>query len=266
MAKPAQLTVRNLRLSFSPANGGKPLEVLSGISFDVSPGSLVSIIGPSGSGKTTLLRAIDGLLTCDEGEVLIDGLRVSNPADFFAVVFQDARLLPWRTILRNVELSIEFRTHRRINSAQREAARSYLDAVGLLPFADYYPSQVSGGMQQRAGVARALAREPRVLLLDEPFGALDAQTRIVMQDFFLSLQKRFGFTALMVTHDIDEAINMSAKCVVLSKRPATVRSVVEFDLPPWEAGADHRAHPSVPKYHTQIWEMLRDDAFRAAEA
>jgi ABC-type nitrate/sulfonate/bicarbonate transport system ATPase subunit len=242
---------------------GERLEVLRQISFAVSAEELVAIIGPSGCGKTTLLRIIDGLAAADDGTVLLDGKRVTEPSPGLAMVFQDGRILPWKTVQQNVEFALELKYHRRLRRDERDLAREYVDAVGLTRFASSYPYQLSGGMQQRVGVARALVRLPRVLLLDEPFGALDAQTRLVMQDLFLSLQERYGLTAVLVTHDIDEAVYMSHRCIVLGRNPGHVKATVRIELPTPRHRYDVRAASEFGRYRSDLWNLLREDVSEA---
>ncbi len=243
----------------------EPLVVLDGVSLTVFPGELVSIIGPSGCGKTTLLRIIDGLISHDAGSIRVQDVPVQDPPSSIAVVFQDGRLLPWRTVVQNVEFALELKVHRRLNKEEKDRAREYFDAVGLGNFMKHYPHQLSGGNQQRVGVARALAKVPDLLLLDEPFGALDAQTRLVMQDWFLSLQRRYALAAVLVTHDIDEAVYMSKRCVVLTRQPGGVKRVVDVDLPDTRDRQDVRGLPEFGQYRSQLWQLLRDDAISDAE-
>jgi NitT/TauT family transport system ATP-binding protein len=260
-----RLSVQDMYVSFTHGKQRSLLQVVDGVSFDVPAGQMLAVIGPSGSGKTTLLRAVSGLYRADSAVVLVDGNPVEDPAKTFSMVFQDARLLPWRTIRRNVEFALELQHHRRLSKEDRDLARYYLDAVGLLPFADYYPHQVSGGMKQRAGVARALTRSPKVLLMDEPFGALDAQTRMVMQDLYLELQEAHNLTSLLVTHDIEEAVYMSSRCIVLGPRPARVRAVIDIDGDK-RRSSERRESTKLAMLRTQIWEMLRQDAVQAASS
>jgi NitT/TauT family transport system ATP-binding protein len=262
MTKPV-LEVSGIRKTYPGES--EPLVVLDDVSLTAYPGELVSIIGPSGCGKTTLLRIIDGLIPRDEGTVRVLDVPVSTPPPSIAVVFQDGRLLPWRTVLQNVEFALELKAHRRLNKEEKELAREFVDAVGLGNFMKHYPHQLSGGMQQRVGVARALARVPDLLLLDEPFGALDAQTRLVMQDWFLSLQQRYQLAAVLVTHDIDEAVYMSRRCVVLTRQPGRVKRVVDVDLPPAREDDDVRGMPEFGHYRSQLWRLLRHDAISDAE-
>ncbi len=240
------------------------LVVLKNVSLDVAPGELVSIIGASGCGKTTLLRIVDGLIPADSGAVYCRDRAVDGPPAAFAMVFQDSRLLPWKTVRQNVEFAVELKHHRGLRSDEKKSVMEYIEAVGLTRFAEHYPHQLSGGMQQRVGVARALARMPEILLLDEPFGALDAQTRLIMQDWFLQLQQRFGFAALLVTHDIDEAVYMSSRCVVLKRAPGEVKSVIHVKLPLPRHTYDARREAEFGRYRSELWDSLHRDAEAAS--
>lgn len=203
--------------SFTAAEG--PRTVLRDITLTVSPGEVLAIIGASGCGKSTLLRAVGGLDSGFDGRLLIGGSPVLPFDERTAVGFQEPRLLPWRTIRRNVELGLP----RGLNRAEgRERVQHLLELVGLAPFADHRPREVSGGMAQRASLARALARRPGVLLLDEPFGALDALTRLKMQDLLLDVHAATGTTVLLVTHDVEEALQLADRVLLLS-RPQTDR-------------------------------------------
>jgi NitT/TauT family transport system ATP-binding protein len=234
--------------------------VLENISLNIGAGELVSIIGPSGCGKTTLLRIVAGLLRPDAGEVRVYGELQNGPSPKIGMVFQDSRLLPWRTVRRNVEFAVELKHHRRLTAAEKSEVMYYLDAVGLTKFADSYPHELSGGMQSRVGVARAMARTPEIIIMDEPFSALDAQTRLLLQEFLLGLRARFGFTALLVTHDIDEAIYLSTRCIVLSRSPAQIRAIVDTRLPQTGDVHDTRSMPEFGELHRTLWDLLRDDA------
>ena len=207
------------------------LEALRRVSLDVAQGAFVSLIGPSGCGKTTLLRAIGGLLNASEGNVALDG---NPPSELqrrkgIGFVFQDAALLPWRNALDNIRLPLQL-NRRHANNAGESAAARALDAVGLAEFAAYYPHQLSGGMRQRIALARALALKPDVMLMDEPFGALDEMTRQEMRYELLRLWEQARTTVLFVTHSIPEAVALSDRVVVLSARPAEVVDDIPIDL------------------------------------
>lgn len=228
---------------------------LEDLSLDIAPGEFVSIVGPSGCGKTTLLRLIDGLIAPDEGEVLVKG-RPPVPTQDMAMVFQSARLLPWRTVAGNIEFVLGLRG---LSSRDgRARALALLGAVGLRDFADAYPHELSGGMQQRVGLARALAVEPEVFLMDEPFAALDAMTRETLRGELLRLWERRRMAVVFVTHDIDEAIILSQRIVVLRPRPGRLDAVVPVDLPQPRWKADPRGLPAFADLRRDLWERIRD--------
>ena len=205
------------------------LEVLRDVNLDVPDGGFVTLVGPSGCGKTTVLRIIDGLEAGDAGEIEIDGKPVRRPGADRGFVFQADSLLPWRTVWGNVVIGLEI--NHRSTAGQRGRVQSLLELVGLTGFERYYPRQLSGGMRQRANLARALAMEPEVLLMDEPFAALDAQTREIMQAELLRIWSTECKTVLFITHQIDEAVYLSDQVVVCGRRPGHVREVIPIDLP-----------------------------------
>lgn len=204
----------------------KPAElaVLDHIYLDIAPGEFVALVGPSGCGKSTILRLLAGLETPSAGTVEVDGGRVTEPAPERALAFQDPTLLPWRTVRENVALGPQARGRAEIDRRRVEAA---LELVGLRDFAGAYPATLSGGMAQRAALARALVNRPRLFLLDEPFGKLDALTRTTLQGEVAALWRSQGFTALLVTHDVEEAVHLASRIVVLTARPAAVVEVIE---------------------------------------
>ncbi len=218
------LSVQNLNKTYIRKNGRQEerLVVLSDISFTAQRGEFVAIIGPSGCGKSTILNAIAGLTTIDDGgKILLEGIEVVEPGPDRAVVFQHAQLLPWRTVGQNVAYGLELR--REFGRAEiAERVERALDWVGLSAFERHFPHQISGGMQQRANIARALAVEPRLILMDEPFGALDALTRESLQDQLASLLVRLGRTIIFITHDITEAVYLADKVLVMSGRPGRI--------------------------------------------
>lgn len=235
------IEIRQCRKGFRAGGAQPTLPVLDGIDLVVSDHEFVTLLGPSGCGKTTLLRIVAGLTSWDAGEVLVGGRPVTGPGRERAMVFQDFALLPWATVLDNVAFGLELRGLGR--TARRAAAARLIDAVGLSGFADRYPHQLSGGMQQRVGLARALAVEPTILLLDEPFGSLDSLTRRTLQDDLLRLHDRTPATVMLVTHSVDEAARLGDRVVLLSPRPARVVEIVPTGLPrprPPHLGADPR--------------------------
>jgi NitT/TauT family transport system ATP-binding protein len=211
---------------FEGASG--PVQALDGVSFDVAAGEFVCIIGPSGCGKTTLFRIIAGLEPATTGRVVLDGKRVDGPSTDLGLVFQEYHLFPWRTVAGNVGFGLE-RTG--VATAERERrVRELLDMVGLDGFADTYPRDLSGGMKQRVALARALAVDPGLLLMDEPFGAVDAQTKKMLQDELLDIWQETGKTILFVTHDVEEAVKLADRVVVMAKEPGRVREVVDVPV------------------------------------
>ncbi|MEU3095176.1 ABC transporter ATP-binding protein [Streptomyces sp. NPDC006967] len=206
----------------------EPTHALSDIDLKVGRGEFVSIVGPSGCGKTTLLKILAGLIPRSGGTVRVAGCEVEGPLPEVGMVFQAATLLPWRTILQNVMVPVE--VQRLDRAVYRERADQLLEMVGLGGFEDKYPDELSGGMQQRAGICRALVHDPAVLLMDEPFGALDAMTREYMNVELLRIWKESGKTVVLVTHSIPEAVFLSDRVVVLSPRPGRIAEVIDIDL------------------------------------
>jgi len=222
-ARPIVLSVRSLHRRFATPQG--TMTVLEDIRFDVHHRELLSVIGPSGCGKSTLIRIIAGLDRPCEGEVCLDGTPVRGPGADRGMVFQQYTLFPWMTVLDNVTFGLRMKGAKR--APARSEARDWLDIVGLTRFADHYPHQLSGGMKQRVAIARALANRPRILLMDEPFGALDAQTRASMQRHLLRIRDQVDVTILFITHDLDEAALLSDRIVVRAAHPGRVRELLE---------------------------------------
>lgn len=204
------------------------VKVLNDFSLDIKPGSFVSLIGPSGCGKSTLLRIIGGLEQASNGSVILDGEKITKAGSDRGFAFQGSNLFPWLTVKDNISFGLKAR---KIYREKKQDVTDIINLVGLKGFETSYPHQISGGMQQRASLARALVGHPKVLLLDEPLGALDAFTRMNLQDEILRIKNENDMTMLMVTHDVDEAIYMSDKVVVMSARPSRVEAVVDINLP-----------------------------------
>lgn len=223
-----RLAIRGLSKTYGPVGAGH--EVLKDISFEVHEGEFVCLVGPSGAGKTTLLRCLTGLMPATSGEILLDGDVLSGPNSSISVVFQEytRSLMPWMTAEKNVALALY---NLKLPSAeQTRRCRAALASVGLAGSEARYPWQLSGGMQQRVAIARALVTEPEVLIMDEPFASIDAQTKMELEDLTLSLQRSRAMTVVLVTHDIDESVYLSDRVVVLSKNPASVQEIVSIDL------------------------------------
>lgn len=222
-----EVAIRNLSKSYSIK--GRHLSVLHGVNNHIRAGEILAIVGASGSGKTTLLRVLAGLEDADRGEVLIDGKPVRGVGTDRAVIFQEPRLLPWQTVLDNVAFPLENRGLKRTEARAR--ALHYVKLVGLGDFAEALPSQLSGGMAQRVGIARALAVKPEILLLDEPFGALDAMTKITMQEELARIWREEKVTMILVTHDLEEAVYLADRVLILSKEKDGRTKEIDIDLP-----------------------------------
>ncbi|MDE7321695.1 MAG: ABC transporter ATP-binding protein [Lachnospiraceae bacterium] len=209
--------------------GGGTFEALKNVSLSINQGEFVCLLGPSGCGKSTLLNLLAGFEKPTKGEILIGEKQVTAPAPKYLTIFQNYGLFPWRTVLHNVELGLEAKGMRR--QARRQQALKYLEMVGLAQAKDKKPCQLSGGMQQRVAIARALAAEPEILFMDEPFGALDAITRMKLQDDILRICKEEGKTIIFVTHDIEEAVFLADRIVVMEANPGSVQRIVEVEMP-----------------------------------
>ncbi len=242
------------------ADGGARLNVLDGISTKIEPGQFCCIVGPSGCGKSTLLRIIQALLKPDSGRVLLGGKPVTAPSPDVGFVFQQFNLLPWRTVRANVEFGLE---NRGVDRKQRRAkAKEWISRVKLGDFEDNYPAQLSGGMQQRVGLARALAIEPKLLLMDEPFGALDSQTKMLLQAELLRLWEEDEKTVIFITHDIEEALFLGDVVYVMSSAPSNFEQII--DVPFGRPRDDTlRAEPEFAALREQIWESLKQSIQRA---
>jgi len=226
--QPPKLKVANISMKFRTRRGTE-VTAVDNLSLDVGDREFISIVGPSGCGKSTLLRVIAGLVEPSSGEVFLDGQRIDGPSAERGMVFQSYTLFPWLTVRGNVEFGSHLKA---LPAAQRtQTAQEYIEMVGLKGFEHHYPKELSGGMMQRVAIARALANDPKVLLMDEPFGALDAQTRIIMQELLVNLWQRTPKTILFVTHDIDEAIFLSERVYIMTARPGRIKQTLVVDLP-----------------------------------
>jgi len=231
-------------------------EVLRDINLTVAPSEFVSIVGASGCGKTTFLRIVDGLIQPDAGRILIDDKLVNEPGQDRGFVFQADCLLPWRTVIDNIALGLELQGKDR--QAAREGARPYIRLVGLQGFENSHPGELSGGMRQRANLARALVINPKVLLMDEPFAALDAQTREIMQQELLRIWSQERKTVLFVTHQIEEAVYLSDRVIVFTARPGRIKQIVKVELGrprPFEM----KQSPELNGYVRQIWKLIEEE-------
>jgi NitT/TauT family transport system ATP-binding protein len=251
------IEVQHVSYAFGGRPGKSPLPVLADVDLAVADGTFVSILGPSGCGKTTLLRIMHGLLRAGTGQVVIDEQLVRQPAADRAMVFQDFNLLPWRTALENVQFGLEVQGMR--DPQRAILAREALERVGLTAFAHHYPHQLSGGMQQRLGLARALCTRPRHLFMDEPFGALDLQTRELLQVDLMRWWEQDRTTVVFVTHSVDEAVFLSDRVYVLGARPSRVDYTVDVRLPRprWTDDQAVRSSEQFSEYRRRLWDMLK---------
>ncbi len=253
-----QLVIEHLSKSYTV--GGGQVQIIADLTFDVEAGEIVSVVGPSGIGKTTLLKCLTGLQSITSGTALIDGKPIDGPPEEMALVFQEytRSLMPWLTVEKNVRLPLK---HLRLPKAEADQrVRTALTSVGLDHALDRFPWQLSGGMQQRVAIARALAYRPEVLVMDEPFASVDAQTRFELEDLCLKIRDEFGMTILLVTHDIDESVYLSDRVVVLGHRPAVVTRIVDIDLPAPRDQITTRALHEFAELRTEIFELIRAGA------
>jgi NitT/TauT family transport system ATP-binding protein len=255
-----KIEIRGIGRSFTKkAPDGRKKETffaLKDLNIKVRKGEFFSIVGPSGCGKSTLLDLLTGLARPDEGELLIDGKPITGPKLDCGIVLQGYALFPWRTARKNIEFGLQMKGIPR--KQRREISDRYIKLVELEGFENHYPSELSGGMQQRVAIARVLAYDPEVLLMDEPFAAVDAQTRETMQDELLSIWAKTGKTIVFVTHSIEEAVGLSDRIAVLSRSPGTVREVVDVRLPRPRAIGDVRNTPDFRMISSHIWELLQN--------
>jgi len=237
---------------------------ISDVNFTVAAGEFVSVVGPSGSGKTTLLRCLSGLMPVTSGAVRLQGREISGPPESMALVFQDysRSLMPWLTVRKNIAFPLRASRARR-GLADASVQRA-IDAVGLTAASDKYPWQLSGGMQQRVAIARAVAYEPSVLIMDEPFASVDAQTRFELEDLILRIRRDFGVTIVFVTHDVDEAVYLSDRVVVLGGRPTTVQETLTIDLPRERRQDRTKDMPRFAHLRTELYRLLRDSPSTAS--
>lgn len=250
-----ELEVKGLRKVYG--SGESAVVAIRDLTFDVERGEFVCIVGPSGCGKTTLLKCLAGLLQPTEGSAFLEGDRIDGPPEGLALVFQDysRSLLPWMTVWRNVTLPL-IANH--VPKAERtRRATEALEAVGLKDFTQVHPWQLSGGMQQRVAIARALAYQPRLLLMDEPFASVDAQTRGDLEDLVLRVHEEFGITVVFVTHDIDESVYLASRVVVLDDRPTSVSDIVPVPLPRPRDQAGTRELPEFGRLRSQVFRMIK---------
>ena len=251
--KDTKLRAVDVSLEYVNHRTGNRRLALDRVGMEISAGEFVCIVGPSGCGKTSFLNCVDGLLPITSGTITLDGKEITGPGRDRSMVFQHASLLPWRTVLGNIIYGLEIQGCSRKQATER--AREFVELVGLVGFEDAYPYELSGGMQQRVNLARALATDPQMLLLDEPFASLDAQTREFMQFELLKIWRRKQKTALFITHQVIEAIYLADRVIIFSARPGTVKEVITIDLPrprPLSLKRD----PRFLKYEEAIWDLI----------
>src|SRR5579863_3351546 len=249
-----RLEYRNVTVRFARSAGRGALTAVSGVSFGVHDGEVVSLIGPSGCGKSTLLNIGSGLAAPSDGLAFVDGERIEGANAHVAFMLQKDLLLPWRTVTENVMLGVEIQ---HVRSAERRLrARRLLDNFNLAEFSGHYPHQLSGGMRQRVALARTLAVDPHVLLLDEPFSAVDAQTRMVLQRDLAQTLSRTRKTALLITHDLAEAVTLSDRVLVMSRRPGTIVEEITIDMPQRDNPIARRHDPKLNDYVARLMDYL----------
>ena len=258
--RPVILSVRELEKAYG-AEGDRHV-VFDHVSLDIHRREFLTVIGPSGCGKSTLARIVAGLDEATAGEILLDNHAVCGPGPDRGMVFQGYTLFPWLTVKRNVMFGLEMRGNPR--STAESEARSWIEMVGLAKFENSYPHELSGGMKQRVAIARALANEPRILLMDEPFGALDAMTRCKMQNYLLQIWKKVDITILFITHDLDEAIYLSDRILVLGTNPGGIREVIENPVPR-PRRADQLLSPEFLALKARLDELIHGPAADAEE-
>jgi NitT/TauT family transport system ATP-binding protein len=257
----SEIIIEGVRHLYRPPRG-RPVLALEDVSLKVHPREFVALLGPSGCGKSTLLYLIGGFLPTETGKILVDGRPVTGPGPDRGIVFQHFALFPWKTVRGNITYGLE---RQGLPRAEREKrAQVLIDLVGLTGFEDSYPSQLSGGMKQRTALARTLAFDPSILLMDEPFGALDAQTRHLMQAELLGIWQRTPKTVIFVTHDVQEAVYLADRVAVMSARPGRIKAIVDTKFDKNDPGV-FKAQAFVDKVD-ELWNLVRDEAIKAQEA
>lgn len=255
---------KGLTIGYTLHRERKRLTALRDITLTVKRGEFVVLVGPSGCGKTTFINAISGLVEPWEGTVEVNGKPVTGPGPDRAMVFQDYALMPWRTVESNVRMPFELQKLGLSKQEMDERVARFLDLVNLTGFEKSYPYELSGGMKQRVGIARALVCEPDILLADEPFAAVDAMTREAMQSELERIVSNTGQTVVFITHSIDEAITLADRVVVISFRPGRIKEIVDINLPRPRFDYDLKTHPDYGRLYDHIWRLVKDEAFQAA--
>lgn len=252
----AVIDVRNVSKIFGEQSSASSTLAIDNVSLTIGRRDLVGLVGPSGCGKSTLLNLVAGLDSFNGGEILLEGKPVKGPQTL-GYVFQQDTLMPWRSVQHNAEFALEIQG---VDSAtRRRKASNWLNKLGLGNFTGHHPHQLSGGMRKRLQLATVMAAEPRVLLMDEPFGALDAQTRTLIEDDFVRLYNETDMTVVFVTHDLPEAIAMCSRVVIMTARPGRIKSDYKIELPRGLSTTDRRLHSDFQSYYARIWNDLRDE-------
>jgi NitT/TauT family transport system ATP-binding protein len=258
MPDEAQIVVDGLSHLYRPPRG-RPVLALENVSLSVANREFLALLGPSGCGKSTLLYLIGGFMPVETGAIMVDGAPVKGPGPDRGIVFQHFALFPWKTVRGNILYGLE---RQGMAKAEREErVRQFIDLVGLSGFEDSYPSQLSGGMKQRAALARTLAFDPKILLMDEPFGALDAQTRGLMQSELLGIWQRTPKTVIFVTHDVQEAVYLAGRVAVMSARPGRIKTIVETNFDKADPNL-HKSKAFIDKVD-ELWSLVKDEAIKA---
>jgi NitT/TauT family transport system ATP-binding protein len=260
------IRAENLTVGYRKLREKVMLTALRDINLEIRAGEFVAIVGPSGCGKTTFINVVAGLVHPWEGAVYVRGRQVTKPGSDRAMVFQDYALMPWRTVWSNVRFGLEFQRSSLSRHQAAERVQRYIDLVGLRGFEKSYPYELSGGMKQRVGIARALVSEPEILLADEPFGAVDAMAREAMQGELERIISETGQTVILITHSIDEAITLGDRVVVVSNLPGTIREVVDVPLPRPRTEYDVKSEPEYTRLREHVWQLLKGEALGAGDA
>jgi NitT/TauT family transport system ATP-binding protein len=248
-----RIVFENVSVRFDTPSGR--LRVVDDVSFSVRNGEFVSLIGPSGCGKTTMMNIVAGFVAPSEGRVLLDGRPIAGPGPERGVIFQEYGVFPWLTVEQNIEFGLKLRANRADAAERARVRRRYMELMGLADFADAYPKTLSGGMRQRLAIARAYAVRPEFLLMDEPFGALDAQTRSNMQNLLLDVLQQEGKTVMLITHSVEEAIYLSSRIIVVTARPARIRRIIDVPFPYPRDDSLHES-PAFGELRSEVRELV----------
>jgi NitT/TauT family transport system ATP-binding protein len=247
-----KISFRNVRKTFD-VSGHAAFTALQGLSLDIEDGEFITVVGPSGCGKSTAMNVAAGLISPSSGQVLVDNVPVTGPGPERGVIFQQYALFPWLTVRENVEFGLKIARHPK--AERRRTADHFIELVGLTDFANSLPKTLSGGMKQRCAIARAYAVNPKILLMDEPFGALDALTRVQLQDQLLTMWSKERRTVMFITHDVDEAVYLASRVVVMAARPGRLHKIVNVDLP-YPRTEEMRLSPEFSQLRNEVWRAV----------